>query len=326
MSKRIEFIDIAKAIFIIIIVMDHTRVVEPFPYAYDAEVPAFILLSGLFFSIKRKGEKNSCIPFKEFLIKKFKTLLLPFLFFYIASYLLFYAAKIAYPAISTLTDAKGLLDIFVQKQLFNGPLWFLLALLWIQILSYPIERYIRSKILKYIIIITVGIVGALLGEYNIFVPLYIDNALALLPFFFLGNVIYKARCFENKRFIIHLAIAIIAIIILSMNLDINAQPSLNKYGNIVGYMLNLFVLTWICITVLFICKIIPLTPLLYIGTNTMLIMCVHHLIYRSVQLVTQDFIPTNILPYFVCIVTMIIIFAIAPFFNKYIPWTVGKIK
>lgn len=326
MSKRIEFVDIAKAILMIIIVMDHTRCFEPFPYAYNAEVPAFILLSGLFFSIKRKGEENSYIPFREFLVKKFKSLLLPFLLFYIASYLIFYVTAIIYPSISTMTEAKGLLDIFVQKQIFNGPLWFLLALWWIQMLSYPIERYIEKKALKYIVIISIGIVGAFLGNHDIFMPLYIDNALSLLPFFFLGNVIYQTRYFENDRFVIYLLVAIIAIVILSLILDINAQPSLNKYGNTIGYMLNLFVLTWICLAILFVCKLITTRVLLYIGANTMMIMCTHSLIYRPIQLMVQNVVSSRLLPIIVCVLTLAITLAIAPIFNKYMPWAIGKSK
>lgn len=48
--KRIEFIDLAKGICILLVVMIHTGVNEFVPGIYAAKVPMFFVLSGLFFS------------------------------------------------------------------------------------------------------------------------------------------------------------------------------------------------------------------------------------------------------------------------------------
>ena len=46
---RIEFIDLAKGICILLVVMIHVGVPEYIPGLYAAKVPIFFLLSGLFF-------------------------------------------------------------------------------------------------------------------------------------------------------------------------------------------------------------------------------------------------------------------------------------
>lgn len=81
MTSRLTYIDVAKAIFMMIIVMDHTGCIEPFPLAFSVDVPAFMLLSGYFFSSK--------LPFLDFLKIKGRTLLIPFVVFYIYSYFIY---------------------------------------------------------------------------------------------------------------------------------------------------------------------------------------------------------------------------------------------
>lgn len=77
MSKRIVFIDIAKGIGILLVVLAHNdglQLVAPFwhKFIYAFHMPLFFFLSGMFF----KPE----IGFKELLRKRFDSLLLPYFF------------------------------------------------------------------------------------------------------------------------------------------------------------------------------------------------------------------------------------------------------
>lgn len=48
-KNRIEFVDLAKGISILLVVMNHIGVPEYIPGLYAAKVPIFFVLSGLFF-------------------------------------------------------------------------------------------------------------------------------------------------------------------------------------------------------------------------------------------------------------------------------------
>lgn len=76
MSKRIVFIDIAKGIGILLVVLAHNglQLVSPFLHQviYAFHMPLFFFLSGMFF--------NPEISFRELLKKRFNSLLLPYFF------------------------------------------------------------------------------------------------------------------------------------------------------------------------------------------------------------------------------------------------------
>ncbi len=121
-KNRIEYINLAKGLCMIIVVIYHAGApYDLFPGMTSLLIPPYIILSGLFF-------KEYC-NFKEFLVKKINGILIPFLFFYLVSYAIFYVGRRILP---TWPDdiASGILDVFTHRDMFNGPLWFLLCLFW----------------------------------------------------------------------------------------------------------------------------------------------------------------------------------------------------
>ena len=74
MSKsRIEFIDLAKGICIILVVVGHVGVNIAIPGLEQVRMPLYFMLSGLFFKNYGGGE--------YFFIKKVNKILIPFIFF-----------------------------------------------------------------------------------------------------------------------------------------------------------------------------------------------------------------------------------------------------
>lgn len=82
MQQRIEFIDLAKGICIILVVLLHIVPSANIPELRFIRIPLYFILSGLFF--KDYGS------FRNFLKKKVNNILIPFLFFYVVSYLIYY--------------------------------------------------------------------------------------------------------------------------------------------------------------------------------------------------------------------------------------------
>lgn len=83
MEKRVAYIDIAKGIGILLIVLGHNDLSEYHPFlhkfVYSFHIPLFFFLSGMFFKPER--------PFRDLVKRRFDTLLKPFLFIIFAIYL-----------------------------------------------------------------------------------------------------------------------------------------------------------------------------------------------------------------------------------------------
>lgn len=74
---RYKFIDLAKGICILLVIMIHVGVPEYMPGLYATKVPIFFVLAGLFFLKSVNGG--------GYFRKKIYSLLVPFLTFYIIS-------------------------------------------------------------------------------------------------------------------------------------------------------------------------------------------------------------------------------------------------
>ena len=79
-KKRVEWIDLAKGVCIILVVITHIFLVSGVSFSLDSKMtsirmPLYFILSGLFFK-QYEG-------FKGFLTRKTNKLLIPFLFFFL---------------------------------------------------------------------------------------------------------------------------------------------------------------------------------------------------------------------------------------------------
>ena len=139
-QKRIDSIDLFKGIAILGIVWKHTFHPQWCDLIHISAL--FFILSGIFF----KDE-----PFIPFLKKKIRTILIPFLFFYILSYLARMAFYFGHFRTLHGFAWDSLLEIFSISNTpdyltVNIPLWFLVCLFVMQIIFWCLNRVIpRNK-------------------------------------------------------------------------------------------------------------------------------------------------------------------------------------
>lgn len=100
-AKRVAYVDIAKGIGIILVVMGHNdfALISPFAHKliYSFHMPMFFFMSGMFF--------KPDVPFFSFLRNRFNRVLKPFL----AILLLIYFASISFSKVSLVVATKRLL-------------------------------------------------------------------------------------------------------------------------------------------------------------------------------------------------------------------------
>lgn len=313
MQNRIEFIDLAKGVCILLVVTGHCGLPLTLPGCMNLRMPLYFILSGIFF--KTYG------GFSDFARRKTNKILVPFLFFYLIAYIAFYVANIIAPDLVK-TDASGILDVFTQRQYFNGPIWFLICLFWSNIYFYLIQQFIKSDIWKAVVIILVFGVGVLLGKLTIFLPCMMDVAMTALPFFYIGYLLKQTKLvFENQynRYNILFASILWGIsLYMEHSCDIgNISFHYNRYqGNFVMDVIASFCSV---IAILLLCKTIKRLPIVsYCGRYSIILLCTHHLYYRPLLLLFSKIAPTYsnyltfVLTLFLCIISI-------PILKRYMP-------
>lgn len=316
-SKRIEFIDLAKGICIILVVMGHCGCPINIPGYEIVRMPLYFILSGLFF--KDYG------GFINLLVKKANKLLVPFIFFYLLGCVCYYALKWFAPSL-LVTSAEGILDVFNNRQFFNGPIWFLLCLFWCNLIFCLLSLYVRSDLWRVASTCIIGAVGWYLGHIDIFLPLYFDVALTALPFFVFGYYLKRTNLLYPNgldRYNLLFALLLWGIAYL-ITLFADQRLSLH-FNKIVGWTTYVVAILSV-MSILFLCKAVKRLPFVsYVGRYSIVLLCVHHMIYRPVSvLLTHIGITPPILSTCVAIITLFLSACCIPLFKRFLPWTVAQ--
>ncbi len=312
-KQRIDFIDLAKGVCIIWVVLGHIGVPAYLPGMGSTRMPLYFVLSGLFF--KDYGGGNT------FIIKKINKILVPFLFFYLTAYLFFYIGEwLASGVIKT--DANGILDVFTQRQWFNGPIWFLLALFWSNMMMYGIHLMFKTEYQRAAAVMILGVTGLLLGQQKVFLSCNIDSAFSAMPFFYFGYILRKTPFLYPNRYdkfnLLWIALLYGVACFIELRFD---HPRIGFHdNNITGnYALIVLVSLSSVLAVLLLCKMIRHIPVVsYFGRYSIITLCVHHMVYRPLKLVLVHFDIMN--NWTMTVFTLSICLLLIPVCIRCIPW------
>lgn len=238
MSKRIEYIDIARGIGILLVVMGHNDFgyVSAFAYKviYSFHMPLFFFLSGYFL--------NTSTPFWDFFKKRFNSLLKPYFF----TIFLIYFFYVSFDTMSFETALRRIVKSIYGSGLYIDwvQLWFLphlfvvslYAFLFFAIFGRWNNRYVRwvalaatlglsSLFLKDFYPFTLAVFGK---QYELFgLPFSLDLVLLSGFFFILGSEVKQAlseKVFENIFLLLGSGIAMILMnLFLSPVIDLNTR-------------------------------------------------------------------------------------------------------
>lgn len=152
-TNRIEYIDIAKGLGMILVVVGHciNGITFPGTWIYSFHMPLFFILSGICFSERKYP------TFLPFLKKRVKTLLLPCIYF----------------SLLVTAFTFGLLDKQICHELTRhlpGALWFVLILFFTEILYYFILQLTSKKVLRIFALISLLLLGLWLSRKEYILP------------------------------------------------------------------------------------------------------------------------------------------------------------
>ncbi len=266
---RIGWIDTLKGICMIVIIMNHIPGESEFAarFTYPFELVGFFFVAGVTFSLK------DC--FSSFFIAKFKRLVIPVFAFGILNILL----SLPFKDFDVLGRLKG---IFLQISGKWDDMWFVACLFVMELMYYPIERFIEKSGIKVTIISLLCGMGIL---WSVFVdkplPWHIINALLFLPFLMVGKLLTstgKILDLEKKikdniwQVIIPILLYCISILIFNnWPIDVHLLEFGNPFIFVISAILGLTVVT--CISIVlnnqsfkYLNKI-----LIFIGANTLVV-------------------------------------------------------
>lgn len=194
-TKRIHWIDIARGIFIIAIVLGHVFNSGYLRnWLFSFHVPAFFFLSGYCFKYESK--------FHDFALKKFRTIVVPYITFSMLSILAFYFASQIILSIKSIMECDMVKNFFIMLygnskpdvMKYNSPLWFLPCLFSVTVLAYGVEwlvnRFnIKVRCLAMLLSVTVGIIININDWIRL--PWHIETASSMLVWFLLGISVHE---------------------------------------------------------------------------------------------------------------------------------------
>ncbi len=192
MKRRIEWIDCVKGYGILLVLLAHTNIFNSLKFEiYTFHMPLFFFLAGYVFSIKNYS------GFKPFLIKKFKTLIVPYFCF--GGVILIYTLMTA--GFTTYNFFDFMKHLLLQQRFLT--LWFIACLFFAEVIFYFILKLTKQDNRKIsIIIIGLAVMSYLYYRYiNINLLWNIDTCLTAIPFLGLGFVIKNNKQDFLEKFV-----------------------------------------------------------------------------------------------------------------------------
>ena len=292
--QRIHFIDMARGIGIILVVLGH--ILSPWDkpfngndvlrdYIYSFHMALFFIISGVLIYNAVSGKELTIEYLKGKILSLTKKLLVPYFLWSCIYFVLSH---------TTLSGKSDVIEWIICIVTFRGraPIWFLGALFWSEVAAFIIIYYTKQSkkhfcIIMFIITITV-VVSSMIYHPETIKSVFIDYVIVsvfrgfMCLFFILVGYMIAGVLLQKIHHIYKLILGILmsfgSSVLLNIVFSIKCNFHTYNIKNVYAYLLSgiagaLFVLL--------ICKLINsfirVKTLELIGKNTMGIMCLHYI-------------------------------------------------
>ena len=261
MQQRVDWVDTLKFIGILSVILGHIN----FPlngFIYTWHMPLFFMISGFFIKFE--------ISFKDFVVKNFKRLMIPYFIFSIIGLFAEILKRhlLHRDALDYTHEIKGIfidMDFTGLCNTYAFVLWFLPALFFARIFLYFIKNKIPSLPLQSLVVILLFIIS-----FYVDLPFGIDNALNSLIFIYAGNIIFDKKMPSVLVLLSGVVLALICLFGSSLNLDMASKVYSNKFLNVLWAISFAHVLIFCIKNIRLNSKFIKIW-----GGNTMLLFILH---------------------------------------------------
>lgn len=278
--KRLKYIDVAKGIAILCIILGHFGVHEVNRIVFTFHVPIFYIITGYFLSKK--------YDIKDFVKDKVRTLLVPYAITCVAMVIfsMIFASMLKEPVVdaakqwiaaSLYGSGVNYTEPFVIHKI--GALWFLLATFWGSIflrISFEMKKKVRL-----LFVLVLFCVGYLTSDKLFWFPLSIQAGCCATLFMYVGYLARKSKdVYENLSKEVKCAGVVFAFIIWMAFIKNYVHFALveNLFGRGV---IDIFGSVCASFVVLMISKFIEnhfkllTNALAYLGRYSLIVLCIH---------------------------------------------------
>ena len=329
--KRIDWIDTLRGLAMYFVVWGHaqknkTRIRS---YIYSFHMPLFFFISGLTF-----GESDK-MPFKDFLKRKIKGLIVPYITLNVICYIL----RAILFHLNVLTHFEYL-DFFVGTFYSNnsilpipcGASWFIVSLFLVNIMFYFFKKYSKNDFELGIVCAICGIISYVnsLSPYQLRGPWHIEAVFTGIVFFYLGYLFIKNIkkfdfLFNDKLRMLFYGFLLGLVGLLGASINRRVSMDGNLYGSIF-----LFYFNSLCTTaglVCFVKLILPKSILFKDVGKKALFFLGYHQILISVLVHFYPILFSNSLFMFIHgVIMMVLLHILSIPVYRFFPWMIGKFK
>lgn len=201
-KEKLNWIDNLKAIGILAVILGH--IASPFgSFIYSWHMPLFFMIAGFFIKFE--------LSIKEFIIKDFKRLMVPYFIFAIVGLVLETIKRMALhrESLDYIHELQGIFIWMDMSSLINTyafVLWFLPVLFFARVVLVVINKLVENIFIQFFIILILFSISFLVQ-----LPFGIDNSFNALLFVFLGSLFF--RFYQNSKILYVLPFVLIGLVI-----------------------------------------------------------------------------------------------------------------
>lgn len=298
MNKRLDYVDIAKGLGILLVVLGHIKL-EYFPYCGSVHIPLFFVAAGFLCDLSNEETRT----YGKVVMKRSLRLLVPYGIYSLLLYIK-YLLKLIVSSQNFLVEAsKAFLGVLYSSSILyknvspeknfngfvfgNGPLWFLTAMVISSLVFYAIVFFILKhqfdikKILFSMVVLT-AFSRVLCWCLPIYLPWSFEMAILGTVFMLFGLLLRNLGMVEGwrKDCVKYLWVPFLAIIMFTVLHRFNglANMAAQDYGRFMSVYLLLGMLG--SVIVIYLACMLEKVRLVnslfvYLGQNTLVILALH---------------------------------------------------
>lgn len=323
-KKRIEYIDHLRGLALIGVVWFHTA--HPTFLDFSWRIPLFFFISGIFFR-----------PYspKVFFKKKINQLLVPTIFFYLL-YCLFYIALWAGKNHGLVGFNYGVFwDIFglysgSESFTMNPPLWFIFALLDIQLVLYGLLKLTSNKWIIIIASLAITIMGVS-WFYKVPTPFMISRSTLYFFYFTMGYVFGMPllRIIDEGsgvKYWLLLGVSILSFLVTIIAIYVFGIVSDGQFG-VLDYIAIMSFIILLIFLLQRIYRFKMCSPFNFYGKNTFVLLGIHEILLTILLIAVNHFMGGNsvIVGIIQVLLVLCITYPVTLWCNKHIPRIIGKL-
>ena len=275
-TNRIQWIDNAKGIAILLVILAHVN--STFSFAFGFHLVVFFLLCG--YTLKLE------VVTKSLLRKKFRRLMIPYFYTCFAVIAMDIVNDVLVYHKASIESVTHIIGIDLIRSFFAsgsisefggidigsriGAIWFLPALFFSILFCHLIVNYTKNSFKAGVASVSIAIIGMITARF-IWLPFSIQSAMFALPFVWAGYGARQRKLLDKLHWYHYL----IAQVILIVGIRIGYSELWFVTANLKDVFLSPVIGLSGCLMVILVAKLYKGNALAYLGRQSLVIMCAH---------------------------------------------------